>query len=104
MTKKTETVKLSELRNLTNAIFDELENLGQSQIYLRHDYYWSFVGQKRYEIEPTPKPSLGQLYDDLEFLRTANTETRLTASHLCNLAGLFNYIGDLGNQVFYEEK
>ena len=92
-------IALEELREIANLLFDELHKSGFSQIHLNHDFYWSFVGDPRYNLEDSPELTLGQLYDDIEFLRQAKAERDFMHTHLWNLAGLFNYIADKGDEV-----
>ncbi len=93
-------VKLSELKKLANAIFDELEAVGWREVEIKEDHYWTFLGEERYRFtESMPELGVGQLYDDLEFLRTACAGQYLTPSHLENLAGLLNYIADFGSEA-----
>ena len=62
-------VKLSDLRIIFNKILDHLEKNGVTSIELEEDYYWEIPKNQVYNMHKDPKKlSIGQLYEDMEFL------------------------------------
>ena len=58
-------VSVSELRNMSERLFDHLESGGNSQLEIPQDYYWYVPTKERYQPYVEPKGlTLGQLSDD----------------------------------------
>lgn len=58
-------IKISDVRNVTNKLFDYLEEAGHHIVEIDMDYYWEVEEEQRYV--PMDEPTLysvGQLTDD----------------------------------------
>lgn len=63
-------LKVSELRQATNLLFDHLERAGHTEIELDSDHYWSIPNEKLYSVYEDPSDfTVGQLSEDLENVR-----------------------------------
>lgn len=63
-------IKISELREMANKIFDEFEQMGCSEFVLNEDFYWDIHENERYDLKREPEGcAVGQLFDDIYFLR-----------------------------------
>ena len=47
-------VRVSELRQATNLLFDHLEQSGHTEIELHSDYYWSIPDETLYSVYEAP--------------------------------------------------
>jgi hypothetical protein len=60
-------IDLRELRQVTNRLFDHLEQQGHTHLELTQDYYWVIPDEQLYDPLHDPDPNtfgLGQLTDD----------------------------------------
>ena len=91
-------IKISELREIFDAIFDNIDNienqLGISSIQLNKDFYYCISNNFRYEMSSDPIGyGIGQLFDDYEFLKEISTDMTLaTPLNLMHLAPLLDYM------------
>jgi hypothetical protein len=88
-------ITVTELRRITNAIFDELESSGQGPVELTSDYYWNIPSERLYAVEPPPIDSLdlGQLTSDWEELSAVGRENDPVPSHdLVHLAAVLRFV------------
>lgn len=102
-------VEVEVLRTELNRILDLFVQSGVSKIELNRDYYWSFDWDTRHlqsagQVEP-PRPSVGSLHDDLEFVLSGREDEPM-ALMLCHIAPLLNYLGITGGDlgVFHRGK
>lgn len=88
-------VKVSELRQAANTLFDHLEQSGHSEVDVEHDYYWSIPDKDLYL--PYERPSeltLGQLSSDLEEIKRINAHEKPPVGYaLVWLATLLRFVG-----------
>jgi hypothetical protein len=90
-----EVVKVEELRRSATLLFDYLEKSGYTSFPLEKDFYWLINEKQRYDPVNDPTDiGLGQLYDDLDFLRGMLREDRPIAYGLVYLSSLLTYIGE----------
>ena len=58
-------IKVKELREVANILFDHLEECGVSEQEIEHDYYWDIPTSERYDVSIEPSNmTIGQLTDD----------------------------------------
>jgi hypothetical protein len=63
-------VRVSELRQAANVLFDHLERTGHAEIEVDSDYYWSIPKEKLYSVYENPSDfTVGQLSEDWENVR-----------------------------------
>ena len=65
-------IDLRELRQVTNRLFDHLEQQGHTHLELTQDYYWVIPEEQLYDPRNAPNPStfgLGRLTDDWGWCR-----------------------------------
>jgi hypothetical protein len=65
-------IDLRELRQVTNLLFDHLEQQGHTHLELTQDYYWVIPDEQLYDPLHDPNPAtfgLGQLTDDWKWCR-----------------------------------
>ena len=88
-------VSLSDLRSIANNLFDFLEHTMHVQkIVLEADMYWEVLESEKYNLDATPENlGVGQLYDDLEFLRGCLADKSNAApANFQHLAAILGYI------------
>ena len=62
-------IKISDLRNITNLLFNHLESIGINKIEITKDFYWFIQKEELYNPYDKPqKIDLGQLSDDWDDL------------------------------------
>lgn len=86
---------ISELREVSNTIFDHIEKtLSIASIPLTEDLYYEVQGDQKYNISThPPEYSIGQLSDDLKFLKAiASDKSRATPLSLMHLAPILEYM------------
>jgi hypothetical protein len=70
MTEENLTVTMEELRTFTNMILGHLESVGQQDLELRHDYFWSIGPDELYDVYESPgELTIGQISESLATLR-----------------------------------
>ncbi|TJV22610.1 MAG: hypothetical protein E5Y04_21575 [Mesorhizobium sp.] len=104
-------IKISELRHLTNSLFDCLEGQGVDGIHVRQSQYWKVYFADAFEVGP-PTLVMGDVYDDLNDMRAevhgTNDDTTLWHAFM-HLSGLINIVayaaenGDLAKRVAMEK-
>jgi hypothetical protein len=89
-------LEISELRGMSNQLFDYLEETGQTSIELDADYYWTITKDDLYNPYEQPKRIyLGQLYSDYESLeKIQKGKLPPVAYGLVWLSSLLRYIGE----------
>jgi len=88
-------ITVSELRRVTNLLFDHLEATGHAAVELTADHYWNIPSDRLYRPEPPPEPSLdvGQLTSDWEELKAVGRAHAPLPSHdLAHLAALLRSV------------
>ena len=88
-------ISVTELRRITNAIFDEWEASGKGSVGLTSDYYWNIPADRLYAIEPPPIDSLdlGQLTSDWEELSAVGRSMDPVPSHdLAHLSAVLRFV------------
>lgn len=88
-------VTVRELRQVSNLLFDHLEESGHHSVELDADYYWIISEKERYDPDNEPKDfGLGQLYDDWQKLQElAEGSAEPIAYDLVGLSAILTYIG-----------
>lgn len=75
-------ISVSELRKITEKLFNHLEEINQDPIEITNDYYWDISEEERYNIENEPKDlTIGQLTEDWEFLQNIKKDEEQTISY-----------------------
>ena len=88
-------ITVTELRRITNAIFDHWEACGRGSVEITSDYYWSIPDERLYGIEPPPIDSLdlGQLTSDWEELSAVGRSMDSVPSHdLAHLSAVLRFV------------
>ena len=93
------TIRVRELRNALDVVLTQVEETVGDTIDLDADYYWDVYGADAFDPYSDPKPSLGQLTDDIERLRqltagVANTDV-IVSHDLPHLVGILRRIGSM---------
>ena len=88
-------ITITELEAITQKLFDHLKSEGHSTIDLSVDYYWGFVGERRFNPYEQPSdPTLGQVSDEWkELTRIINGDREPFGYALVWLAGVLHAIG-----------
>jgi hypothetical protein len=89
-------IRISDLRKITNLIFDHVEqDLNISSVPIEEDYYWHIPSKVVYKVEQDPPtPDIGQLYDDWEFLAKIKQREDAVSLAMIHLAPLLRHIGE----------
>jgi len=88
-------ITVSELRRITNAIFDEMEASGRGPVELTSDCYWNIPSERLYAVEPPPIDSLdlGQLSSDWQELSAIGRGNDPVPSHdLAHLSAVLRFV------------
>jgi len=101
-------IKISELRQLTNSLFDSLEGQGVDGIRVRQSHYWKIYFTDAFE-PGAPALVMGDVHDDLNDVRAevekAPDDEPISWHAFMHLSGLINLVacaaenGDLVRQV-----
>lgn len=90
-------IRLSELRQATNVLFDHLEQTGRTELELTEDFYWNISEKSLYSVYAPPSKSdltMGQLSDDWnELTKIASGKSPPLAYGLVWLSSLLRFIG-----------
>ncbi len=88
-------VRVSELRQAANLLFDHLERSGHTEIDVDSDYYWSIPNQKLYSVYEEPSGfTVGQLSEDLENVRAVVVGSKPPIAYaLVWVSALLRFIG-----------
>jgi hypothetical protein len=87
-------IRIDELRNaITRALVAAEERLG-AEVNVADDYYWHLPVDEAFDMSAEPTSlTVGQLSDDLEHLRDADTVEPVTVWHyLAHLVGLLRAV------------
>ncbi|RUW86916.1 MAG: hypothetical protein EOS71_02810 [Mesorhizobium sp.] len=88
-------VKIPELRQLTNSLFDGLEDQGIDSIHVAQSQYWKVYFTDAFQAE-TPTCVMGDVYDDLNDVRAevdkAREDETISWHAFMHLAGLINLV------------
>ena len=89
-------VKIADLQNATNKIFDYLQEQDVDEIEISEDYYWVIDENELYDPYKEPKTfTLGQLSSDIEDIqKMASGSLPVVGFSLVPLSALFKYIGE----------
>ena len=89
-------VRVAELRQITEMLFEHLESEGKHEFDIDDDYYWTIGPDQLYNPMTDPKElGLEQLTDNWEWLsRVRNREQEPLAYHLVWLAAILRWIGE----------
>ncbi|SDO52184.1 hypothetical protein [Phyllobacterium sp. OV277] len=63
-------IELSELKGLTNRLFDLLEQARIERIPVTQNQYWSVFAADAFALDGPPSPTMGDVWDDWEDLRS----------------------------------
>lgn len=88
-------IDIAELQQISNKIFDHILHVLQIRsVSLTKDMYWTISPDQKYNIDSSPVSfGVGQLYDDLEFLRKILTdEDQACPAMMMHLAPIFYYL------------
>jgi hypothetical protein len=89
-------IQIAALRTEIDRLLDLFLQNGLTEVELEADWYWEVGWDDRYlkpgEPSEDPKPGIGSLLDDLEFLTSGYGE-QAVALQLCHAAPLLNYLG-----------
>jgi hypothetical protein len=90
-------LQLSDLRRVTEALFDHLERTGRTEIEVNEDFYWNIPEKQLYSVYAPPPESeltVGQLSDDWNELTKITAGQRPpTAYALVWLSSILRHIG-----------
>lgn len=90
-------IQLSQLRQVTEALFDHLERTGRTELDVTEDFYWNIPEKHLYSVYSAPPESeltMGQLSDDLnELTRIATGQRPPTAYALVWLSSILRVVG-----------
>lgn len=89
-------IKVADLREITNRIFDHVQkDLKVDAIRLTEDYYWDVPSDRLYDMANKPTElDCGQLYDDWEFLsHILRDKDQAVSLMLIHLAPLLRHMG-----------
>jgi|SRR5215213_1063597 len=92
---KNETISVADLRQISNLLFDYLENTDTQSFGLEKDFYWQVPEREKYD--PYRQPAdllLGQLFDDWESLQKLRSGTEPIMHHFAVLGAILTYLGD----------
>ena len=89
-------VKLKDLLLFAEKIIKHLEKEGVKEIELEKDFYWDIPYPQIYDMNSDPSELLvGQLYDDLEFLKKMLEDDGEPIGHaLVWLSSILRYAGE----------
>lgn len=88
-------IRISELREAANLLFDHLERSGHAEIEVDRDFYWSIPDDKLYAAYEEPSGfTMGQLSDDCQELRKISSGQREPISYaLVWLSSILRFVG-----------
>ena len=87
-------IKISELRELANGLFDLLEGQGVDRIDVRQSRYWKVFFTDTFDLSP-PALMMGDVFDDLKDVRAEvkDSNNDSIAWHaFMHLSGLMNFV------------
>ncbi len=89
-------IKVSDLRTIADNLFVRLEEKGHTEIEITEDFYWNISKEDRYAIDREPSEfSLGQLYDDWEFVKNSLDSNENTVLYeFVWLSSILRFIGE----------
>jgi hypothetical protein len=90
-------IELSELKALTNRLFETLEQAGVDRIPVTQNQYWTVFVSEAFGSGEAPEPTMSDVLDDLADLRSEvmqeDPETTLVAWHAFeHLSGLMKFV------------
>lgn len=88
-------IKLNELRQVTEMIFEHLSARGVAEVSINQNMYWKISCDERYNVNVTPAEiNVGSLEDDKSDLdRILRGDQDVLAMHLQPLAALLDALG-----------
>lgn len=88
-------IRVVELRNFATRLLDHLEATHGATVHLDVDYYWSAPQDQRYDVSEQPELTIGQLSENLDFLRRIDSGQSDTLSYaLVWLGELLRAVGE----------
>ena len=85
-------ISLTEIKRILNNCLNSLENEGVNSVILNDDYYWDIDEADLYNPNQEPtRLSIGQLSEDLDFLRKAELEHCFTTNDLKKISSILRY-------------
>lgn len=91
-------IKISELRELANSLFDLLEGQGVDRIDVKQSQYWKVYFADAFDLSP-PALVMGDVHDDLNDVRAEvkGSNDHVIAWHaFMHLSGLMNFVAYSG--------
>lgn len=90
------TIKLSELKAVTEKLFSYLQESGYDTVEISADYYWDISKEERYNPYKEPKNlNLGQVTDDIAELQSILADKKEPVGYaLVWLASILRTIGE----------
>jgi hypothetical protein len=89
-------IRLAELRQVAEMLFDHLEAQGNDEFDIADDYYWTIRREQLYDpLKDPTELGLDQLTDNWEWLNSVRSgEAAPTAYHLVWLAAFLRWVGE----------
>jgi len=89
-------IELSELKALTNRLFETLEQAGIDRIPVTQNLYWTVFASEAFGSGEPPQATMGDVLDDLADLRSEvmneDPETTIAWHAFEHLSGLMKFI------------
>jgi len=88
-------IRISELREVANLLFDHLERSGHVEVDVDQDFYWSIPDDKLYSVYEEPSGfTVGQLSDDCQELRKISSGQKQPIAYaLVWLSSVLRFLG-----------
>ena len=67
--RQNETIDLSELRKLSDRLFDRLERNGIHQVGVKGRDYWTIFADEAFNVDKVPELVIGDVFDDMRDIR-----------------------------------
>jgi hypothetical protein len=99
--KKDIEIDLELFKQLTLKLITSVQDIAEvDRIKLTDDFYWEIDPKQKYQFDMKPTVfTVGQLYDDWEFLKKAlDDESQISPAMLCHLSPLVRYLNYLINE------
>lgn len=89
-------INIKELETLFRLIIEKLKNDKIEQIELATDEYWIITTDEWADFTKAPKPAVGSLFEDIEYLKRAISENRIvTYSDFDRLSTILRAISEI---------
>jgi len=89
-------IKVSELREICENLFNHLDNISQSNIDIDKDFYWNIPEENLYDLSSEPTEfNVGQISDDwMELKKIGSKESEPLGYALVWLSSIMRVIGE----------